>query len=385
MTGAPTSPPGAARARGLLASVAGTLALAGCESHTVTRAPDPPIGAFGWLVVWLATGAVGAVWVAHALPLLVGRRTLSVDRRLLGGAYVGAGVFAAGWAGFGIAADRRLDSILGHRSCRGLPLEDRPRQIVQLTCTDGFDGSELLIVLYLVPALVLSGCLAIMVLRGDARPWLPTVAAGAGVIGLIALITGSGGTWTGSQAALWVAAFTIAVTAAVCGGRELSRPVPVPAPPARSARSHRLVAHEAGAAVPATIADRFQALVIDALLLAVPLSLLANQVQGAVEAGVILFVILLYSVGTTTLWGATFGKRCLRLKVMSEEANEPPDLGAAVVRFVAFLGPPVVLTVMSRNWLPTLAWAVLVIASGWGGNHRAIHDRAARTRVIRRA
>jgi uncharacterized RDD family membrane protein YckC len=349
----------------------------GCETYTVTREPDPPIGTAEWTAIWCAVALAGAVWVALSVVVIVGRRRPSVDRLLLGGSWVAGTTFLLGWSIWEIAREARLEAILGTGGCRALPLAERPRQLAQLTCTEGgLDDSALLLAVILLPAVLLGVACAVMALRGDARPWIPTLLAGAIGVGLLLELLDAGDGWTLGDEGLWLTLLVPALTATVAGTRALGlEPVAPRLPAVRGTDA------DVGAA---SFADRLQAVAIDALLVLLPLVLLGDNTSGVAEGVVCVGLVVAYLVGATAATGQTIGKRILRLRVVATGTDGPPDLPTALTRVVVLLGLPTLL-LLSRAAAQGIfvLWIAVVAAPIAWPSRRGLHELLAGTKVVR--
>ena len=154
--------------------VGGTFTLQGCESHELTRPPSPPLSHGDEVTIAVAVVLAGLVWTTLAVAQLARDRSPNLGRLLAGFVFTGAAVGVVGAVGLQVASDLKISEILsegGDGDCREIPLDDRPRTIVQLHC-DGFTGGlSLLGLTYGVPAGLLSLGLALDALRSR-RPFL---------------------------------------------------------------------------------------------------------------------------------------------------------------------------------------------------------------------
>ncbi|MHB1820337.1 MAG: RDD family protein [Streptosporangiaceae bacterium] len=82
---------------------------------------------------------------------------------------------------------------------------------------------------------------------------------------------------------------------------------------------------------------------------------------------------VLYYWVLTGNWGTTIGKRCVSARVVPAAGGTRPGLGASLVRAVVFVvcAPILPLFLVDNLWLFA------------GGRRRCLHDRAARTIVVR--
>jgi hypothetical protein len=167
-----------------LSVVVVALALSGCDSHTLTREPTPPLTSGDWTVVWAAAIGAGLVWTVLVVVAASRNHRPSVSRQVAAGVFVAALVVVASVGGLMTASELRIDSILEGDDCRAVPMAERPEQIIQLSCTEGFDDLAIVAVVYmgtmmLFPALLVFLAIGVL-LWSDRRPWHPAVVATAG-------------------------------------------------------------------------------------------------------------------------------------------------------------------------------------------------------------
>jgi uncharacterized RDD family membrane protein YckC len=361
--------------------------LAGCETHELTRTPDPPPTSATWNTVSVAVIVAGLAWTALLVRWIVSDRGISLFRGMLGTAYAAASVVGVGTIAWVLVLELRISSILGDQGCRSIPVEDRPRILVQLECsTDGFGG--LFSLVFIVPPALLAIALTLHVLQSRSKPWLGTIVATYGAAGAVfAMFVENDEHDLRGQ--LGFAALAIAVSVAAAAGwteiRRMSASEPaVAAEPAATPRGRpRLTA--AAVVEEVGISHRLEARLVDILVLAPLIALVASAVDDpmAPVAGVLLAVA--YEVGLTAWAGHTFGKRALGLQVVRRGTREPPALPDAIARMLGIALVPFVVIAYAPDAAGVIwVWlAALFLSTVTSEDGRGIHDLAARTEVVR--
>jgi hypothetical protein len=162
------------RAAAVLAG--GTLTLQGCESHELTRPPDPALSPGDEITIGVAIGLAGVVWTVLLVAQLGRDRSPGLGRLLAGFVFAGAAVLVVGAVTVQVASDLKIAQLLQPGECREIPVEDRPHTILQLSC-DGMTGTLSLVGLgYGVPVGLISLGLALDALRSR-RPLVSTAVA----------------------------------------------------------------------------------------------------------------------------------------------------------------------------------------------------------------
>lgn len=173
-------PPSSAAAPRRLApglAVAAAVALAACEPRAqLTRPLDPPPSSVTWLAAGLAVTLLAVVVTALIVVGLSWRARPTALRTAAGTALAAWAVLPLGLLAFVGASEARTAMILDGDGCHQIPFEDRPRQLVQLTC-DPLAYSFTAVALAFLGAVtaITSGTLlagAAALLRGRRRPWV---------------------------------------------------------------------------------------------------------------------------------------------------------------------------------------------------------------------
>ncbi len=209
--------------------VALVLTLAGCTTHQLTREQEPPPSGADWVVVWIAAIGPGILLIVFAMRLLTGDRRPTAARRVVAGVLLAALLVALSILGLALASELRVNDILDGGDCREVPIDQRPRQLVQLSCTEGNEGFVAFVALYgvllgLLPALLLGNASA-RLLRTDKPPWLAAIVTTGGAVGmgLVARRADGSSEWMSVLAVLVPCA-----VAAVLSWREIVRVVAGP-------------------------------------------------------------------------------------------------------------------------------------------------------------
>lgn len=130
--------------------------------------------------------------------------------------------------------------------------------------------------------------------------------------------------------------------------------------------SHRVAPEPPLAPIPRRVLARGVDLLLEfgpAILAAV---LIPSSVVGFAAFMLLLIAGAAQDILGTARWGKSIGKALLRIRVVDEHSQQPPDLWHAFLRW----------------WLPTLLPPLLVWAT-WDERRQGIHDKAASTLVVR--
>ena len=226
--------------RRLLAAVVVVTTLGGCaggDEVPLTREPDPPLDLADWTVVWIAAFAAGLVVGAHLVRRVQGRRRRAARRVVAGWVFASGLLVPFAWWVYEIGRRWRAEVILDWRDCRELPLDERPVQIVQLSCVTDLDfagrsvgldrltvfGLIVLTTITLAAVTLALVCLA-GVLRHERASWTPAIVA-TSIAVVLAIEAGAsvGETTTGGGwAALLAALVAFAIAAVACWGEVLA-------------------------------------------------------------------------------------------------------------------------------------------------------------------
>jgi uncharacterized RDD family membrane protein YckC len=122
--------------------------------------------------------------------------------------------------------------------------------------------------------------------------------------------------------------------------------------------------------VSADFVTRLIAWIIDAVIVGVPIFILAMILPMFLAYAIGLVAGVGYAVYFWTSTGATLGKQVMGLKVVSSETGQLLDTQGAIIRYVCYIisGLPLYLGYL---------WAL------WDPNHDTWHDKLAKTKVIK--
>ena len=217
-----------ARVRGWLSAAALASIAAGCAEHRLTREPDPPVSTAGWGAIWIAAVAAGLLLTALLVRRVAHRGCPSTRRFIAATVFLAGAVALVMGLAYFVSTVLRARQILGWQECRQIPLEKRPLQIIQLSCSPELDDPALDILAVAFFTAVMGGVAllftlaAVSLLRGSGRPWAATALAGIATVGTVAQAGAALGQDT--SAPEWLAlgiASVAAMTAAACCLAEL--------------------------------------------------------------------------------------------------------------------------------------------------------------------
>jgi hypothetical protein len=208
------------RSRGRWALAVAALGAAGCEDVPITK-PGPSLSGIDHVAIGLAVVLAGLVTTTLLVHLLLRRRRTHrwrVAAAAVFGAVAVSGLAMTIWL---LAVQVRMNQILDGGTCRVMPEEELPAQIVQLSCDTSYDaGSAVLIAAILVivlPVVAIALLCAADVLHRP-RPWWPAICATAGAVGLAVGDISSVADGAGARQVVIVgmAAALMGATAAAC-------------------------------------------------------------------------------------------------------------------------------------------------------------------------
>ncbi|WP_019633026.1 RDD family protein [Actinomadura atramentaria] len=151
-------------------------------------------------------------------------------------------------------------------------------------------------------------------------------------------------------------------------------------------------------AVRADLADpgqRLLARIIDTLVVGLPVVMVLLETVprsrlDVLAPPIVAGLLLLYEVPQTALWGRTLGKRAAGVAVVAQDTDAPPGFPAALVRAATYALPIAVRPVPFLGLVASLFWVANGAAIYEGarralpdGPRRALHDRFARTDVVK--
>jgi len=218
---------GRGRTTGRWALALAALAMAGCEDVPITK-PTSLSGVDHAVIVAtvVLAGLVATVLLVH---ILLRRRPAARWRVGAASVFAAVAVAGLGTAIWLLAIQVRANQILDGGTCRVMPEEELPAQIVRLSCDTSYDAaSPVIIVAVLVivlPVVAIAVLCAADVLHRP-RPWWPAICATAGALGVAVGGVQSAADSAGPRqlATLSAATVVLGVTAVTCW-YELSRPV----------------------------------------------------------------------------------------------------------------------------------------------------------------
>lgn len=122
--------------------------------------------------------------------------------------------------------------------------------------------------------------------------------------------------------------------------------------------------------VSADFVTRLIAYIIDAIIIGVPIFIIALVLPPVLSYAIGFVGGIAYVVYFWTSTGATLGKQVMGLKVVSAETGELLDAQGAIIRYVCYI----------VSALPLYLGFFWII---WDPNHDAWHDKLAKTKVLK--